>query len=122
MLIPFQTRRQDFYRSTLPAVSQLLELRISLLQAGHSCVPSPSFVTFTKHIIAYGELSRSLVNDKISAFGAMGVTEQVRDVYIQVVRGAASDVVGNIKGEQLVPFRHNAARPLMTITILPARR
>ncbi|GAA5866359.1 hypothetical protein JCM3774_006631 [Rhodotorula dairenensis] len=97
----------DFYRSTLPAVSQLLELRISLLQAGHSCVSLPSFVTFTKHVLAYGELSRSLVNDKVAAFGAMGVTEQVRDIYIQVVRGAASDIVNNVKDDlhSLYPTR-----------------
>ncbi|TKA55315.1 hypothetical protein B0A53_02239 [Rhodotorula sp. CCFEE 5036] len=97
----------DFYRSTLPAVSQLLELRVSLLRAGHPSTSSSSFVTFTKHVIAYGDLSRSLVTDKVAAFGAMGVTEQVRDIYIQVVQGAASDIVANVKDDlrSLYPTR-----------------
>ncbi|GAA5991993.1 hypothetical protein JCM10908_000686 [Rhodotorula pacifica] len=97
----------EFYRSTLPAVSQLLELRVSLLRAGHPCVSSPSFITFTKHVIAYGELSRSLVNDKVAAFATMGVTEQVRDIYIQVVQGAASDIIGNVQDDlrSLYPTR-----------------
>ena len=106
---------QDFYRSTLPAVSQLLELRVSLLRAGHPSISSPSFITFTKHMIAYGDLSRSLVNDKVAAFGAMGVTEQVRDIYIQVVQGAASDIVANVKGRCLSAHQSRATESLTVL-------
>ncbi|POY71320.1 hypothetical protein BMF94_5632 [Rhodotorula taiwanensis] len=86
----------NFYRSTLPALSQLLELRLSLLAAGHPCIHSPAFVTFTNHIIACGDLTRSLIGDKLGAFTAMGVAEQVRGIYIQVVEGAASDILANV--------------------------
>lgn len=112
---PPHTPEQDFYRSTLPAVSQLLELRVSLLRAGHPSTSSSSFVTFTKHVIAYGDLSRSLVTDKVAAFGAMGVTEQVRDIYIQVVQGAASDIVANVKGRRLSAHQFRATKSLTVL-------
>ena len=112
---PPHAPEQDFYRSTLPAVSQLLELRVSLLRAGHPSTSSPSFITFTKHVIAYGDLSRSLVSDKVAAFGAMGVTEQVRDIYIQVVQGAASDIVANVKGRCLSAHQSRATESLTVL-------
>lgn len=66
-------------------------------------------------MIAYGDLSRSLVTDKVAAFGAMGVTEQVRDIYIQVVQGAASDIVANVKGRRLSAHQFRATKSLTVL-------
>ncbi|BGP52842.1 hypothetical protein JCM8202v2_000399 [Rhodotorula sphaerocarpa] len=86
----------EFYRSTLPILSQLLDMRLSLLQSGHPAVSSPSFPIFTKHVIAYGDLTRSLLADKMQAFLAFGVGEQVRETYFQIVQGAAADILNNV--------------------------
>lgn len=73
-------------------------MRLSLLQSGHPAVSSPSFPIFTKHVIAYGDLTRSLLADKMQAFLAFGVGEQVREIYFQIVQGAAADILNNVTG------------------------
>ncbi|GAA6036573.1 hypothetical protein JCM8097_001232 [Rhodosporidiobolus ruineniae] len=87
---------KDFFTSTLPAFSSLLSLRFQLLTASPPQSASPRLVYLTKHVTAYGKLYRALFQQNPVQFAAMGVGEEVRGLYFQVVQGAAEDVIGRV--------------------------
>ncbi|GAA5972295.1 hypothetical protein JCM11641_002396 [Rhodosporidiobolus odoratus] len=91
---------KDFLSSTLPAFSSLLSLRYQLLTSASSPPPATTrLVLLTKHVLAYGKLYRSLLRQHPMSFAAMGVGEQIRELFFQIVQGASEDVIGRVGDE-----------------------
>lgn len=95
---------QSFFTSTLPALSSLISLRISLLTSTPNAPPSPPLTLLTKQVISYGKLYRSLFNHNSHAFLAMDLSSSIIETYWQALQGAAADVSSSIADEVTAPY------------------
>ncbi|BGP12651.1 hypothetical protein JCM10213v2_000568 [Rhodosporidiobolus nylandii] len=94
---------KEFFASTLPAFTSLFHLRLQLLAAAPAS-QTPRLGLLTKHVTAYGKLYRSLMVQHPGPFADMGNGEQIRGMFLEVVRGAAEDVVGRVGDEPTSPY------------------
>ncbi|GAA5857039.1 hypothetical protein JCM8547_007927 [Rhodosporidiobolus lusitaniae] len=95
---------KTFFTATLATFSSLFSLRLQLLSSSSPSSSSPRLAYLTKHVVAYGKLYRALIAQNHAQFAAMEVGEQVRDLYLEIVKGAAEDVRGRVGDDPTSPY------------------
>ncbi|GAA6047821.1 hypothetical protein JCM3770_004659 [Rhodotorula araucariae] len=95
---------KDFFRSSISTLSSLLSIRQQLLSASPPPYPTPRLEYLTKHIILFGKMYRALKSHNAAHFASMDVALPLEEVYFQVVRDAAQDVVAKVDDSALAPY------------------
>ncbi|ORY75687.1 armadillo-type protein [Leucosporidium creatinivorum] len=90
---------KSFFTATLPALSSLISLRITLLTSTPNAPPSQPLTLLTKQVISYGKLYRLLFNHNGAAFLAMNLSSQIIETYWHAIQGSAADVSSSIADE-----------------------
>ncbi|GAA5932542.1 hypothetical protein JCM3775_005950 [Rhodotorula graminis] len=95
---------KDFFRSGVTTLSSLLAVRQQLLSTSPPTHSTPRLEYLTKHVLLYGKMYRALNAHNAGQFAAMDVALQLEEVYFQVVRDAAQDVVAQVQDSPLAPY------------------